>query len=166
MWRTRSFFSIRNIGGWFIIFDCACNKGINGSLCIAFILAIVLVSFRSDVIEADVDEVFYSNWNGNSAVPLRIFNLFTYTVSISFLWLILHVNNSGFVEVGGYGSLVAKYTALGSEGDWSNSTCGRPNRKAFTMLRGPTDPDYPWPGFLFGQSPASIWYWAADQVQL
>ena len=26
------------------------------------------------------------------------------------------------------------------------------------------DPDMPWPGFLLGQTPASIWYWCADQV--
>lgn len=32
------------------------------------------------------------------------------------------------------------------------------------MLKGPMDPDVPWPGFLFGQSPASIWYWCTDQV--
>uniref|UniRef100_A0A8C6VAA0 Solute carrier family 5 member 3 n=1 Tax=Neogobius melanostomus TaxID=47308 RepID=A0A8C6VAA0_9GOBI len=32
------------------------------------------------------------------------------------------------------------------------------------ILRGPTDPDLPWPGFLLGQTPASLWYWCADQV--
>uniref|UniRef100_A0A914V5G1 Nucleolar protein 16 n=1 Tax=Plectus sambesii TaxID=2011161 RepID=A0A914V5G1_9BILA len=71
-----------------------------------------------------------------------------------------------FIEVGGYGSLVTKYKALGDREDWGNSSCGRPNPKAFTMLRGPSDPDYPWPGFLFGQSPASVWYWAADQMMV
>jgi len=33
------------------------------------------------------------------------------------------------------------------------------------MLREPTDPDVPWPAFLFGQTPASIWYWCTDQVK-
>ncbi|XP_034405836.1 sodium/myo-inositol cotransporter-like [Cyclopterus lumpus] len=39
-----------------------------------------------------------------------------------------------------------------------------PKPDALKMLRGPTDPDLPWPGFLLGQTPASIWYWCTDQV--
>ncbi|KAF3706235.1 Sodium/myo-inositol cotransporter [Channa argus] len=39
-----------------------------------------------------------------------------------------------------------------------------PKPDALKILRGPTDPDMPWPGFLLGQTPASIWYWCADQV--
>lgn len=39
-----------------------------------------------------------------------------------------------------------------------------PKPDALKILRGPTDPDLPWPGFLLGQTPASIWYWCADQV--
>ncbi|XP_054479618.1 sodium/myo-inositol cotransporter-like [Anoplopoma fimbria] len=39
-----------------------------------------------------------------------------------------------------------------------------PKPNALKMLRGPTDPDLPWPGFLLGQTPASIWYWCTDQV--
>ncbi|XP_047433170.1 sodium/myo-inositol cotransporter-like [Mugil cephalus] len=39
-----------------------------------------------------------------------------------------------------------------------------PKSDALRILRGPTDPDLPWPGFLLGQTPASIWYWCADQV--
>lgn len=42
--------------------------------------------------------------------------------------------------------------------------CGLPNPKAFQMLRGLSDPDMPWLGFLLGQTPASIWYWCSDQV--
>lgn len=42
--------------------------------------------------------------------------------------------------------------------------CGRPNPKAFQMLRSVDDPDMPWLGFLLGQTPASIWYWCSDQV--
>ncbi|XP_076021963.1 LOW QUALITY PROTEIN: sodium/myo-inositol cotransporter-like [Genypterus blacodes] len=40
----------------------------------------------------------------------------------------------------------------------------QPNLNAFKILRGPTDPDLPWPGFLLGQIPASIWYLCTDQV--
>uniref|UniRef100_A0AAV2LDF5 Uncharacterized protein n=1 Tax=Knipowitschia caucasica TaxID=637954 RepID=A0AAV2LDF5_KNICA len=39
-----------------------------------------------------------------------------------------------------------------------------PKPNALTILRGPGDPDLPWPGFLLGQTPASLWYWCADQV--
>lgn len=39
-----------------------------------------------------------------------------------------------------------------------------PKPDALKILRGATDPDLPWPGFLLGQTPASIWYWCADQV--
>uniref|UniRef100_H2YMH4 Sodium/myo-inositol cotransporter n=1 Tax=Ciona savignyi TaxID=51511 RepID=H2YMH4_CIOSA len=42
--------------------------------------------------------------------------------------------------------------------------CGYPLNDSFVMLREPTDPNVPWPGFIFGQTPASIWYWCADQV--
>ncbi|KAM8903940.1 sodium/myo-inositol cotransporter-like isoform 2-T5 [Spinachia spinachia] len=39
-----------------------------------------------------------------------------------------------------------------------------PKPDALKVLRGPTDVDLPWPGFLLGQTPASIWYWCTDQV--
>ncbi|KAM9820858.1 sodium/myo-inositol cotransporter-like [Neosynchiropus ocellatus] len=39
-----------------------------------------------------------------------------------------------------------------------------PKPDSLKILRGPSDPDLPWPGFLLGQTPASIWYWCADQV--
>ncbi|CAG06669.1 unnamed protein product [Tetraodon nigroviridis] len=40
----------------------------------------------------------------------------------------------------------------------------QPKPDSLRMLRGPRDPDIPWPGFLLGQTPASIWYWCTDQV--
>uniref|UniRef100_A0A667WUK1 Sodium/myo-inositol cotransporter n=1 Tax=Myripristis murdjan TaxID=586833 RepID=A0A667WUK1_9TELE len=39
-----------------------------------------------------------------------------------------------------------------------------PKPDSLKILRGPMDPDLPWPGFLLGQTPASIWYWCTDQV--
>ena len=39
-----------------------------------------------------------------------------------------------------------------------NSTCGLPRQDAWQILREPLHSDMPWPGFLFGQTPASIWY--------
>lgn len=34
------------------------------------------------------------------------------------------------------------------------------------MLRPGDDPDYPWAGFILGQTPSSVWYWAADQMMV
>ncbi|XP_075335622.1 sodium/myo-inositol cotransporter isoform X1 [Odontesthes bonariensis] len=39
-----------------------------------------------------------------------------------------------------------------------------PKPNSLSILRGPLDEDIPWPGFILGQTPASIWYWCADQV--
>lgn len=33
-----------------------------------------------------------------------------------------------------------------------------PKPDSLKILRSPMDPDLPWPGFLLGQTPASIWY--------
>ncbi|XP_067421656.1 sodium/myo-inositol cotransporter [Emydura macquarii macquarii] len=46
----------------------------------------------------------------------------------------------------------------------TNSCHVHPKPDALKMLREPTDEDVPWPGFLLGQTPASVWYWCADQV--
>ncbi|XP_038063440.1 sodium/glucose cotransporter 1-like [Patiria miniata] len=73
-----------------------------------------------------------------------------------------------FVKVGGYTGLKEKYM---SPVAWANisildptNECGKPPNDSFSMMREPTDPELPWPGFVFGQSVASIWYWATDQV--
>ncbi|KAK3734817.1 hypothetical protein QZH41_009688, partial [Actinostola sp. cb2023] len=71
----------------------------------------------------------------------------------------------GFNEIGGYGALRSKYMqAMSNDTLFTNSSCGRPPHDAFTMLREPLKSDIPWPGFLLGQSIASVWYWCADQV--
>ena len=46
----------------------------------------------------------------------------------------------------------------------NSSLCGIPKADSFILLRDPLNSDMPWPGFLFGQTTASIWYWCADQV--
>ncbi|XP_063068007.1 sodium/myo-inositol cotransporter-like [Engraulis encrasicolus] len=48
----------------------------------------------------------------------------------------------------------------------SNATCHNihPKPHSLQILRGPLDEDLPWPGFLLGQTPASLWYWCTDQV--
>ncbi|XP_067117029.1 sodium/myo-inositol cotransporter-like [Osmerus mordax] len=47
---------------------------------------------------------------------------------------------------------------------YSSSCHITPKPQSLKVLRGPLDPDLPWPGFILGQTPASIWYWCADQV--
>ncbi|XP_065322403.1 sodium/myo-inositol cotransporter-like isoform X2 [Gordionus sp. m RMFG-2023] len=44
--------------------------------------------------------------------------------------------------------------------------CGLPDSKAWQMLRSPMDHNMPWPGFILGQTMASIWYWCADQMMV
>ncbi|VDN09404.1 unnamed protein product [Dibothriocephalus latus] len=48
----------------------------------------------------------------------------------------------------------------------SEFTCRLPSAKAFVMLRDVSDSEMPWLGFLLGQTPASIWYWCADQMMV
>lgn len=77
------------------------------------------------------------------------------------------------VKVGGLEGVRTKYmlavpnvTAIIATGNYTYSpSCHiEPKPDALRMLRGPLDKDNPWPGFILGQTPASIWYWCADQV--
>lgn len=77
------------------------------------------------------------------------------------------------VKVGGLESLHTKYMnaipnitaiVLKSNITYSNSCHVDPKPDSFKILRGPLDKELPWPAFLMGQTPASIWYWCADQV--
>ncbi|XP_023680477.2 sodium/myo-inositol cotransporter [Paramormyrops kingsleyae] len=77
------------------------------------------------------------------------------------------------VKVGGLEGVRTKYmqavpnvTAIMAAGNFSytNSCHIHPKPQSLRLLRGPLDEDIPWPGFLLGQTPASIWYWCADQV--
>ncbi|XP_031725447.1 sodium/myo-inositol cotransporter [Anarrhichthys ocellatus] len=77
------------------------------------------------------------------------------------------------IKVGGLEGVRTKYmlavpnvTAIMAAGNFTYSPSCRidPKPNALHVLRGPLDEDIPWPGFLLGQTPASIWYWCADQV--
>ncbi|KAL7865995.1 hypothetical protein SRHO_G00112420 [Serrasalmus rhombeus] len=79
------------------------------------------------------------------------------------------------VKVGGLDGVREKYmeaipnvTAILASHNYSfaytNSCHIYPKPDSLKLLRGPLDEDIPWPGFLLGQTPASIWYWCADQV--
>ncbi|NXI98296.1 SC5A3 protein, partial [Psophia crepitans] len=76
-------------------------------------------------------------------------------------------------EVGGFEEVKRRYmlaspniTSILLTYNISNTDACNVNPKpdALKMLREPTDEDIPWPGFLLGQTPASVWYWCADQV--
>nr|XP_054752857.1 sodium/myo-inositol cotransporter 2-like [Lytechinus pictus] len=75
-----------------------------------------------------------------------------------------------FIEVGGLHELKVKYFQAVSNGTLNtpNSTCGYPRSDAFQMLRGahPYNSDFPWPGFIIGQSMTSITYFCAEQVMV
>uniref|UniRef100_A0A4W5JNL8 Sodium/myo-inositol cotransporter n=1 Tax=Hucho hucho TaxID=62062 RepID=A0A4W5JNL8_9TELE len=77
------------------------------------------------------------------------------------------------IKVGGLEGVRTKYmlavpnvTAILASGNFTYSASCRiePKPDSLRILRGPLDEDIPWPGFLLGQTPASIWYWCADQV--
>ncbi|XP_061925070.1 sodium/myo-inositol cotransporter [Entelurus aequoreus] len=77
------------------------------------------------------------------------------------------------VKVGGLEGVKTKYmeaipnvTAIMAAGNYTYSpSCHiHPKPDSLRLLRGPLDEDNPWPGFILGQTPASIWYWCADQV--
>ncbi|KAM9344104.1 sodium/myo-inositol cotransporter isoform 1-T2 [Pholidichthys leucotaenia] len=77
------------------------------------------------------------------------------------------------IKVGGLEGVRTKYmqaipnvTAIVATGNYTYSPSCRiePKPNSLRILRGPLDEDIPWPGFILGQTPASIWYWCADQV--
>ncbi|XP_069745085.1 sodium/myo-inositol cotransporter-like [Narcine bancroftii] len=79
----------------------------------------------------------------------------------------------GMVKVGGFEELRRRYmlaspnvTAIVTSLNLSSTNSCRihPKEDSLKMLREPTDEDIPWPGFMLGQTPASVWYWCADQV--
>lgn len=81
----------------------------------------------------------------------------------------------GLVKIGGLEGLRTQYmlaspnvTAIKLSMNFSNpATCDHhihPKPHSLQILREPLDEDLPWPGFLLGQTPASLWYWCTDQV--
>ena len=68
----------------------------------------------------------------------------------------------GLNQVGGWDALQTKYMQAVPNRTFinpdTNSTCGWPREDSWQILRSPIGSDMPWPGFIFGQTPASIWY--------
>ncbi|CAG2112098.1 unnamed protein product, partial [Medioppia subpectinata] len=74
---------------------------------------------------------------------------------------------TGIIEVGGLGGLRDKYLkAIPASIPSHKYECAIPKEHSFQMLRPLDDPDMPWLGFILGQTPASIWYWCADQMMV
>ena len=69
-----------------------------------------------------------------------------------------------FVKVGGFTGLYSQYLDAAPVNVTANSTCGFPPSDGLQILREPSDPTMPWPGFIFGLSASSIWYWCTDQL--
>jgi hypothetical protein len=69
------------------------------------------------------------------------------------------------MAVGGWNELIVRYLRAVPNDTYPNTTCGIPRQDSWIMLRDPIHSDMPWPGFLLGQTPSSIWYWCADQVR-
>lgn len=85
----------------------------------------------------------------------------------------LTLTTISLLKVGGLKGVQEKYmmavpnvTAITAAGNftYSPSCLIEPKKNSLRILRGPLDEDIPWPGFILGQTPASIWYWCADQV--
>ena len=71
-----------------------------------------------------------------------------------------------FHKIGSYDNLYEQYMDTSHLTNATSSSCTLPKENAFQMLRDLNDPDMPWLGFLFGQTPASIWYWCSDQMMV
>ncbi|GAB6032115.1 Sodium/myo-inositol cotransporter [Chamberlinius hualienensis] len=92
-----------------------------------------------------------------------------YTDTLQFFIMIIGASIlmvKSFAEVGGISGLKEKYQHAIPNNTRINSTCGIPRDDAWSMLRDPLESDMPWPGFILGQTPASIWYWCADQMMV
>ncbi|KAF0314303.1 Sodium/myo-inositol cotransporter 2 [Amphibalanus amphitrite] len=92
-----------------------------------------------------------------------------YTDTLQFFIMILGslaVMGKAFYLVGGYSELQERYIQAIPSVTIPNTTCGVPATDSWIMLRDPLNSDMPWPGFILGQTPASIWYWCADQMMV
>lgn len=59
------------------------------------------------------------------------------------------------------GSLVILIVGLDKVGGWAEVE--RLNAEQMHLIRSSSDPDFPWPGIIFGSFIIGIWYWCTDQ---
>uniref|UniRef100_A0A665W3Z1 Sodium/myo-inositol cotransporter n=1 Tax=Echeneis naucrates TaxID=173247 RepID=A0A665W3Z1_ECHNA len=108
-------------------------------------------------------------WNLYLSIILLITMTALLTVTGGLVAVIYTDTVQAFLMIAGALCLTAisLFKVGGFEGPLCNESCHHhlnPKPDALRILRGPRDPDLPWPGFLLGQTPASIWYWCTDQV--
>lgn len=60
-------------------------------------------------------------------------------------------------------SAAANYTYL-DFGLYGNRTCGFPPENSFHIFRSADDPNFPWPGMVFGLTILALNAWCTDQV--
>ncbi|KAF0030703.1 hypothetical protein F2P81_017434 [Scophthalmus maximus] len=95
-----------------------------------------------------------------------------YVAVIGLLLITALYTVTAFAKVGGYSSLVARYssamprnfTSMDPQRYNISSHCYTPRPDAFSLLRDATTGDLPWPGVLFGIAIVGGWYWCTDQV--
>ncbi|XP_043927497.1 sodium/myo-inositol cotransporter-like [Protopterus annectens] len=99
-----------------------------------------------------------------------------YTDTVQALLMVvgaLTLMTAGLLKVGGFEELKRKYllatpnvTEILMSNNFTHTNYCRiyPKPNSLKMLRDLNDEDTPWLGFLLGQTPASVWYWCADQV--
>ena len=86
------------------------------------------------------------------------------------------INHTGYTKVGGFNKVmlnypdainnVTKYYSYYPDPNISFASCGYPPSNWDHIFRSPDDPNYPWPGIIFGLTISSVWYWCSDQVDL
>lgn len=96
-----------------------------------------------------------------TSVVIHLFCGFLIFYIPSFPFGLSHI---AYVKIGGMEILREKYMQAIPSKLIPNSTCGIPTEHSWQLLRPYNDDEMPWPGFLLGQTPASIWYWCTDQV--
>ncbi|UYV60987.1 SLC5A3 [Cordylochernes scorpioides] len=92
-----------------------------------------------------------------------------YTDTLQFFVMIIGagiVAVKALMEMGTYSEFQQRYMEAVPSKLIPNSTCGLPDKSSWQLLRSWDDPNLPWLGFILGQTPASIWYWCADQMMV
>ena len=72
----------------------------------------------------------------------------------------------GLEEVGGYDKLFNDYACSAPNITVGPLECNYPPPTFDNLVRPADDPDFPWPGAMFGVLIGSVWYFCTDQVQV
>ena len=70
----------------------------------------------------------------------------------------------GLNEVGGWNQLFVDYPCSAPNITNGFSSCAYPPETYANIIRPADDPNFPWPGVMFGMIIGSIWYWCTDQM--